>query len=505
MDEVISDYCDCAERCKKAGLDFVLIHGAHGNLIGQFLSPATNRRSDHYGGSVENRMRFPLEILMAVRERVGPNFGIDMRLCGDEIIPDGMKLPDAVAFLKEARRYIDCVQMSRGLIVHPDYAFYVIPPYYNDYCHNVKYAEEVKKHIDIPVSVVGSISRISDAEEILAAGKADFIGMARAVLADHDIIKNAFLGEEEKTRPCLRCMEGCCKNAGNGYPIRCAVNPVIGRETKYAYIPRADVKKKVMVVGGGPAGMMAAQTLTKRGHKVVLYEKRDRLGGMMNDICALSFKEDLRRYLAWNVRTTEACGAEIILNAEVTAETVEKENPDTLFIAAGGDPAQPPIPGTDGKNIRHVIDVDNKRAEAGQKVVVCGGGVSGLECALELAMEGREVTVIDIIPAERFAGEMVVITRNNLMSLLKKHNVRMTGGVRVTRFTESGVTAVNSEMKELFFEADTVITAFGMKPNTDTVSELSLLVPETHIIGDCDKTANIYYANHSAFNRAVEI
>lgn len=502
IDQVIADYVDCAVRLKKARFDMVMIHAAHGNLIGQFLSPLTNKRTDCYGGSLENRMRFPLELLRAVREAVGDQFGMDMRISGDEIAPDGMKLEEVIVFLKEAQKYLNTVQISQGIIIDPRYAYHVVPPYYYDHCHNVKYAKKVKKALDIPVSTFGSVTAMEEAEQILASGDADCVGMARPLLADHDLVNHARKGQEENTRPCLRCLE-CLTNAGIGEAVRCAVNPVTGREDRYKEIQPAKTKKKIMIVGGGPAGMMAAQTACERGHEVVLYEKSDHLGGLLPDISSLPFKGDMRRYLKWDIQTTENCGAKVVLETEVTPEIVEKENPDALFLAVGSSPVIPPIPGIEEDYVKHVLEVDSGRADTGRKVVVCGGGISGLECALGLAMDGKEVTVVDIVPADQFGADMAPIARMMLMDLLNQYHVRMEGGQKVQEFTQTGVKTMDSRWNVHIWECDTAVTAFGMKPNN--TKALENLVWDTYVIGDCYQVRNIFHSNHMAFNYAVEV
>lgn len=502
INKVIRDYVDCAVRLKKARFDMVMIHAAHGNLIAQFLSPATNKRTDCYGGSLRNRMRFPLELLKAVRTAVGSEFGIDMRISGDEIAPDGMRLEETLMFLKEAQKYIDTVQISQGIIIEPQYAYHVVPPYYYEYRHNVKYAKKAKEVLDIPVSTFGSITSIQEAEDIIASGKADCVGMARPLLADHDLIQNAWRGQEDKTRPCLRCLE-CLTNAGIGEAVRCAVNPITGREYKYQKIHRAEIQKKVMIVGGGPAGMMAAQTLRKRGHEVVLYEKKHCLGGLLPDISSLPFKNDMRRYLEWNIRQTEKCGARIVLDTEVVPEIVEKENPDALFLAIGGAPLLPEIDGIHNENVKTVLDVDSKRTLTGEKVVVCGGGISGLECALGLAMEGKEVSVVDMVPTEKFGADMAPITRTMLMDLLDFHGVRLIGNQKVIKFSNQGVHTVDLQWNTHLLECDTAVAAFGMKKNN--TDKLKNIICDTYEIGDCYQIKNIFQCNHMAFNYAVEV
>jgi 2,4-dienoyl-CoA reductase-like NADH-dependent reductase (Old Yellow Enzyme family)/thioredoxin reductase len=507
IDHLIREYADCAERVAKADFDMVLVHCAHGNLLGAFLSPYTNKRSDWYGGSLENRMRLPLEIFAAIRERVGDRLAIEMRISGDEMIEGGMQIEEVKDFIAVAQQYIDIVHVSRGLVMPIEKSYYTMPPYYHPHCHNVYLAEQVKKdpRIRIPVAVVGSITSAEEAEEIIASGKADMVAMARALLTDENLLKNAWAGVPEKTRPCLRCYQYCVGKTNKGKHIRCVVNPVLGRETRYREIPFAKTKKKVVVVGGGPAGMQAAQTLIQRGHEVTLIEKNDKLGGRLHDISCLPFKEDMRRYLKWAMDTTMCCGAKILLNTEGTAENVRRENPDAVIIATGSTPLMPPIPGRENANVHSVIDVDTGRARVGKKVVVCGGGLSGCECALALAMDGHEVTVVDMIPEESFAKDMVVITRRMLLDLLKEHGVNFLGSRKVLQFTAEGVEVEDAKWRHEVLPADSIVAAFGMRKNDATVPELLTIVPETYVVGDCGGVADIGNAVHSAFNRAVEI
>ena len=507
IDHVIEQYADCADRLARAGFDMCMTHSAHGNLLGQFLSPSTNFRNDWYGGSFENRIRFPLQVMEAMRAKVGNRIAIEMRVSGDEIIPNGMHLEEVIQYLKEAQKYVDLINVSRGLIVDHRYHFYTQPPYYNEYCHNVKYAEAIKKEIDIPVSVVGSIKTLKDAQEIISSGKADMVSMCRQLMADPDTLKKSKSGREDTIRPCLRCLQVCNKNVDEGRPVRCAVNPVVGREGKFSDIRPARVSKKVVVVGGGPAGMMAVQTLTDRGHAVVLFEARDHLGGHLPDICKLPFKDDLKQYTEWDIRTTLRCGADVRLNTRATPELIAAEKPDALIIATGSRLAKPHIPGIDGENVMDVISVDSGRKKVkGENILVCGGGMSGLECALGLAMEGKSVTVLDLVPVEDFAKEIVNFTRNMLMMLLKQHHVTLIGGEKVMKITPEGAETMDRSLNSHFHAADTVVTAFGLVPNNEDMDALSNIVPETYAVGDCWYGAKtIGNANISAFNFAMEI
>lgn len=503
IEHVVNAYADVAERLANADFDMIMLHAAHGNLMAQFMSPLFNHRTDWYGGSFENRMRFPLQIMKAIRDRVGRRINIDMRVSGDELAPGGMRIEDTIEFIKLAQEYVDAVHVSVGLIVEPEYFFHSMPPYFHPHCHNVKYAEAIKKcpDIHIPVTTVGSITSVAEADEIIASGKADMVAMARPLMADPELIKNAYAGQPEKTRPCLRCHE-CAPNVMQH--LHCAVNPVCGRETQYRVLTPALVKKKVVIVGGGVSGMLAAQVLTKRGHEVVLFEKQDKLGTMLHDISNLSFKGDMRRYWDWSVRTTMNCGAEIRLNTEATPELVMAEQPDTLFIAVGGKMLTPPVKGIDGKNVQGILEVDNKRVPVGNKVVVCGGGLSGTECALALAMEGKDVTVVDMLPAEEFAKAASPAPRTMLMHLLEQYGVKLVGNSKIVQITEKGVEVEDRNWKHTLHEADTVVNALGMTVDTDLVSRFSQLIPEVYVVGDANHVANIRHATQSAFIYAVE-
>jgi 2,4-dienoyl-CoA reductase-like NADH-dependent reductase (Old Yellow Enzyme family)/thioredoxin reductase len=504
IDDIINKFAECAHRCMVAGFDMVMLHGAHGNLIGQFLSPMTNKRTDWYGGSLENRMRFPLEVLKAVREKCGNKLAIDFRISADEIAPGGMKVDEVIEFLKVAQKDLDMVHISRGLIVDLNYAKYTLPTYLADHCVNAENAAKVKAALDIPVCVVGGITTLEEAEEILQNGQADVIGMARALLVDGETVTKGYRGKSEKIRPCMRCYN-CLKSIFPGWPVRCSLNPVVGRETKYRTIQKSDTKKNVMIVGGGVAGMMAAETAIQRGHDVTIYDKASRLGGLLHEASALSFKDDLKRYLDWQVKNIENCGAKIVLNTEVTPELVEQINPDALVISTGSTPIVPPIEGINEKNVISVFDADEGNVETGQEVVICGGGLSGCESALALAQKGKKVTVVDMLPVKNLCSETFMVSKIALFDLLHEHNVKFIGNVKVEKINENGVEIIDRNWNKRLVKADTVVIALGMKPTVETVNELSSIIPETYVVGDCSTVKDIHNAVHSAFNVAVEI
>jgi 2,4-dienoyl-CoA reductase-like NADH-dependent reductase (Old Yellow Enzyme family)/thioredoxin reductase len=501
MAYIIDCFCDCAKRLQFADFDMIMIHAAHGNLIAPFLSPMSNHRTDEYGGSSENRFRFPLELLKAVREAVGKGFPIEMRISGDEIVEGGMRIEEVIEFIKLAQEYIDLVHVSAGLIVDQRAQFNTMPPYFKEKGCNVPYARAVKRcpDIHIPVATVGGISDLDIAEGILSDGDADLIAMARALLCDGEMIKKYYVGTPEAVRPCLRCFE-CANNPGSY--IRCATNPALGRQGKYADVPRALQPKKIVVIGGGAAGMTATRTLAERGHDVVLFEQSETLGGLLKDISLLPFKTDLARHLAWAQASTHGSGADIRLGVKADPELVLAEMPDAVIIATGSEAIKPPIPGIEGSNVVEVLEVEAGRADVGQKVVMCGAGVSGCESALMLAMEGKDVTLLDIVGLDRFAPGLPDTTRGMLMMLMEEHGVKCVPNTRVDEITISGVKATGPD-GPCVFEADTVVAAFGMKSKAEVRDSFADLISEAYAVGDARKAGNIKTAYHTAYNIAV--
>ena len=499
MDYIRDRFVDCAVRCRNAGLRIIMLHCAHNNLLAQFLSPASNHRTDEYGGSLENRMRYPLEVLKAVREAV-PDMVIECRVSAQEDTPDGLQLEESLQFMERAQEFVDIIHVSRGNIFFNYGSTFTIPTYFKGRQLNVAFASEAKKRLHIPVAVVGNITSLAEAEEIIAGGKADIVVMAKAYMADNELIHKSVRGHAEDVRPCTRC--DWCGNANNfGTSMRCAINPMLGKNIDLTTLAKS--KKKVMVIGGGAAGMTAAQTCAKMGHDVTLYEKSDKLGGLLNIATAADFKTYMRLYLQWTIKETEKCGAKIVYNTEVTPELVDEENPDAIIVSTGSNFAHPPIPGIDGPKVVPVRDCELHTKPVGQKVVVCGGGVVGLEAAVMLGMEGKDVTVIDMIPLEKWAAEMPVFNHIELNYQLDKYNVKRFGSEAITEFAADGVHTKSGRV----FEGDTYVLALGVVANRKLADELLARYPEgVYVVGDCVKSARMLGdANNEAFHAAISI
>ena len=505
MAYVRQQFVDCAIRCQKAGLKIIMIHCAHNNLLAQFLSPASNHRTDAYGGSLENRMRFPLSVLKAVREAV-PNMVIECRCSAQEDTPDGLQLEESLTFMERAQEYVDIIHVSRGNIFFNYGSTYTIPTYFKGRQLNVAFAAEAKKRLHVPVAVVGNITSLQEAEEIIGSGKADIVVMAKSYMADENLIHKSVRGHAEDVRPCTRC--DWCGNANNfGTSMRCAINPMLGKDIDLSKLVEPGHEKHVMVIGGGPGGMMAAQTLRAMGHRVSLYEKSHQLGGLLNDATVASFKEYMRLYLQWDIRQTMKCGAEIHLDTEVTPELVEQVNPDAVIVASGSTYVHPNIPGIDHDKVKIVSDVENHRVPVGEQVVVCGGGIVGLECAVMLGMEGKQVTVIDQIPLEKFADGMPVFNHIELNHQLEQYGVTLVGGQRITAFTENGVETVDASGEKQTFAGDTYVLALGVKPDNRLAQQLlSTYAEGVYVVGDCVSTGRLLAdANQEAFHAAIRI
>jgi 2,4-dienoyl-CoA reductase-like NADH-dependent reductase (Old Yellow Enzyme family)/thioredoxin reductase len=501
MDEIANAYAAGAATVKLAGFDMCMIHAGHGWLLAQFFSPLTNKRTDRFGGNVENRARFPMMVIERVRERVGKDFPIELRISGSELTEGGLTLEDAIAICKMAEDKVDLIHVSAGAHSVINTMTVMHPSMFLPHGCNVYLAEAVKKAVKIPVVTVGGITDPVQMEEIIVDGKADIIALARGLLADPGLPMKAQLGRDEEIVHCVRCFD-CIGGMFITRTMKCAVNPIIGREYEYSLPAKPAEKKKVLIAGGGPAGMQAAITAAERGHDVTLCEKSDSLGGALKFARDVFFKADIYRFMEYLARKVGSLPIRVKLNAEVTSDLAELERPDVLIAAVGAEPVIPKISGIDRASVIHATDAHNEATKIGLKVVMIGGGLMGCETGLHLAQQGKDVTVIEML--EDVAMEANIMHRRALMLELEK-SVKIKSGLKCTNITDKGVTAVDREGKEALFEADTVIIAIGMKPRSIIVDSLRGNAPEFIAIGDCLKARRILQAVRTGYDAGMAI
>ena len=499
INEILDAYEKAAVMCKAAGFEMILIHAGHGWLLQQFLSPSSNKRTDEYGGNLENRARFSIEVIDRVRSVVGPGFPLEMRMSAEEYMEDGYFFNEAIEFAKLVQDRIDLIQVSTG--AHKGSFDRTHPSSFMERGANVHYAEEMKKHVSIPVSAIGALNEPGMMEDIITSGKADAVVMARALLADPYLPKKALTGRDNEIVRCYRCYACMAERMTTGLRI-CALNPVIGSEYETGFMKNTARPKKVLVAGGGPAGMQAATTAAERGHHVMLCEKTDRLGGALNSVKGASFKEDLFRFISAKAVLMEKEGVDVRKNTEVTPKLVEQLNPDVLIVAVGAEPIIPPLPGIDGSNVIIANDLPDKYDKAGQEIVVLGGGLVGCETALHLARNGKDVTVVEM--TDRVCPDANPRYRPLLMDQLDKY-VNCRTGMRGIRITEEGIVCSDKGGNEVLFKADTVICAVGQRPLRGLAESLSDSASEVIEIGDCIKAGNVTEAVFRGFWAGIDI
>lgn len=477
-----------ARRAKAAGLDFVEIHAAHGYLITQFLSPFSNRRTDAYGGSTENRRRLLGEIIAAVRQEVGAGFPITVRISADEMVPGGMQPSDAqelAIWLQE--QGVDAVHVSAG-----NYGSYtrgrMIPPMAVDDGPLVKYAALLKQAVSIPVITVGKLHTPALAEAVLQNGQADFIALGRELLADPDWPRKAELGLESEIHSCIACNQGCISRLFEQRDVWCTVNAACGREREFAGLNHVGDGRKVLVAGGGPAGMSAAQVAARAGFRVILCEASDTLGGQLPAAAAAPHRPGWLELLRDERHQLKLRGVEVRLNTKVDKKLVLQEQPYAVIVATGSQSIRPDIPGVGQVNVFAAHDLLEGRAKAQGSVLVVGGGCAGAQTAEFLAAKGHAVTIAE---AEGdIAADAPLDDRNLLLGRLKGLGVQI---MTHTRLLSIGLDAINLQSAgDVFgFTADSVVLCLGSRPVNHLEKELLGLVPHLFTVGDAVRARKV--------------
>ena len=493
IEKIVGQFGDTALRAKKAGFDGIEIHGAHGYLISEFMSPYSNKRTDEYGGHLLNRMRFPLKIVADIRAKCGKDFGVGFRISCDEFVPGGRTIEDTKAmavFLEDAG--FDVLHVSAGVYASADK---IVPASSTPHGWLAGYAEEAKKAVRVPVITVGRINDPFVAESILASGKADFVAMGRASLADPEFPEKAKAALFDEIRPCIACNEGCIGILFTDQPIKCVLNPTLGREAEWVIRP-AKKAKKVVVIGGGPAGMEAAATAAKAGHKVSLLEREGRLGGLFYLASVPPNKGEIGNFVEYQIKQLEKFKVKVTLNANVTSELIDSEKPDVVINATGGIPATPDIPGIAKPNVVNAYDVLAGKVFVGAKAVVIGGGMVGAETANHLANHGKSVTLVEMLPD--IATEIQNINRSALLQDLEKGKVRILVETTVKEVLTDGVLVIKGCDTESI-GADTVVAASGSRPDGGLEAKLAGKPYKVVSIGDAVKVGKVIDAIEAGF------
>lgn len=488
IESIIESFAEAARRAKTAGFDGVELHGTHGYLMAQFLSPYTNRRADIYG---RDRGLFALQTLDRVRSKVGSDYLVGYRISGEEFIEGGLILDESKAFAKRlAESGIDYLHVSAGIIETGQH--FIIPMYFPK-GYLLHLAEGIKRVVNIPVIAVGAVHDPLLAEQALQKKQADLIAMGRALIADPELPNKVQAGRFEDIRTCLRCNEGCSSRVRQSKTQRCAVNAEVGRERQLRIHP-VSKPKQVCVIGGGPAGMEAARVLALRRHRVTLIEKEKELGGLLRHAAIPAFKAELRSFLEYSKTQVNKLGVEILYEHEATLELVKELKPDAVVLAAGSTMPLPKIPGIHKPFAATAIDLLSGKYQAGKRVLVAGGAAMGCEVAAHLASLGKKVTLVEML--NDLALDLEMRSRLALLQLLQEKNVEILTGWMLAKIEDAFVLLHGRDWRERRVEVDSAILALGLTPNQELLKPLKENFGNVYVIGDCLEPRKIYQAIH---------
>lgn len=497
--ELIELYGDAAVRAHKAGADAVEIHCAHGYLISSFLSPRTNKRVDEFGGCFENRMRLPRLIIENIRKKVGNSTAILCRINSSDEIAGGLDVHDSAtiaAYLEDCG--VDGLHVSRAVHIRDEYMW---APTVIHGGFSADLVTEIKRAVSIPIITVGRFTEPYFAELLVREGRCDLVAFGRQSLADPQTPNKAAADGLEELTPCIACLQGCVRNMYQGKPITCLVNPFLGRESE---LKPAEVKKKVIVVGGGVGGMFVAWVAAMRGHDVTLFEATDTLGGQMRLAAYPPGKGDLTNMVRSYVAKCKQYGVKIRKNTKVAPEIIAAEAPDIAVIATGATPLVLPIPGINDSGVIHAVDLLDGKEACGKKVLVVGGGMVGSETAAFLGEQGHDVTVIEL--REEVGADVISEHRKFLMQDFNEYNIKTVTNAKVAKFFKGGVAYTLPDGREHQIEGfDSVVLAMGARAYDPLSEEVKKVVKETYVIGDAVRARRALDATAEALDVAMKI
>ncbi|MDO8568150.1 MAG: FAD-dependent oxidoreductase [Dehalococcoidales bacterium] len=497
--KLINAFEFAAEAVRAAGIDAIEMNCHNGYLVDEFITALWNKRTDKYGGDLDGRLTFLMEIIAKLKKGAGTDFpiivkyGLTHYLDGGRTIEEGLEIARRLEAAGVAALDIDA-----GCYETP---YWAKPTTYSPPATLVHLAEMVKKTVKIPVIAVGKLGYPELAEKALQSGQADFIGLARPLLSDPDWANKVRLGNTADIRPCLGCHDGCSARTAEGKYLSCTVNPAAGMEREFT-IAKAEEKKNVVVIGGGPGGMEAARVAALRGHKVTLYEKSVVLGGSLIPASAPDFKTDYRSLIDYQSTQVKKLGVTIKLGKEATPEIVEKMKPDIVFVATGSTSFIPDIPGTKRDSVVTAVAILTGKKETGQNVVVLGGGNVGCETALFMAKKGKQVSVI---ARHGLAKGTYHANRLHLLKLLAETGVKTFTNTNIQEITDTGVVTVNEQGQRSILACDTVVLALGARPDTSLFEALKDKFPEVYAIGDCVEPRKVMNAIWEGFRLARRV